>query len=416
LNSLDIRTTTNTSDITNLNNTVSNNENNIINLENSVNLNTSNYNSLNSTFINVQTDLLQNSTDINTLSSLVHNVSESLRGIEYDISNDLTIIDNNVIINGNLSNAEFNQALQDISDIKEDLTIVENNITGITYNINDDNTVIDNNLFVNKNITFTGVLNSISVQTFSHLSGLSQCVQNSLTTLFERPNDISFDGLNRTILNGDFETIGVSYFGDTNTNVLNSSSINSSSINFQTTINNISASTFNYLSNVSSNIQTQFNNILQRITNINFNDNTTTISGNLNINGNLNNITPSEISHLAGLNTNVQDRFNTVGSIRFERVRITGSTSTISGSIVLPLGSSDYAVFSTLYYGLNGTSAGTYNIYGHSSGIGQIIIRNITSTGFEYHLEKASGDNVNIDIHFMILFGITGLNYVKNWD
>jgi len=69
-----------------------------------------------------------------------------------------------------------------------------------------------------------------------------------------------------------------------NANIFQSINYFNGGISFTNYINNVSESTFNFLSNVTSDIQTQFNNILTILTNYNYysDTNTQTISTNLN--------------------------------------------------------------------------------------------------------------------------------------
>jgi hypothetical protein len=370
-------------------------------------------------------DKNQLSTDINIVSGLYHDLAELTRGITYDLTTDTTTIDNNLIITKQLTNTELQNATQDIVLIKADIEDIEDDIQTINTRITDINysndiTTIANGLTVtgdcifpttytsglyanilvsNSFIQFQTTINNISTTTFNYLSGVSSNIQTQFNNILSRIAGINYSG-NTTSITGN--------------------------LSFTGNLNSISTTTFNYLSGVTSNIQTQFNNILNRITNISFDNNTTTITGNLNttnlnttnlnFTGSINNvITPFELAQLNGITQNINDVINQIPKFLFRHVRIVGSGSSISGLIYIPEFSVNYAVFPSYYYGFTG-SGGTYNAIDSSSALKQIIISNILPGSFAYHLEKSTGNNINLDIHFLIVYDLDYLDYVKTWS
>lgn len=105
-------------------------------------------------------------------------------------------------------------------------------------------------------------------------------------------------------------------------------------------------------------------------------------------------------------------------SFEFQSVRITGNAGSVSGNIILSkniTATSNYAVFPTIYYGYTG-SGGTYDALGTSGTMNPIVISAITSTQFTYNFTKGTGDNVNMDIQFLIVYQIAGSDYAKTWS
>ena len=82
-------------------------------------------------------------------------------------------------------------------------------------------------------------------------------------------------------------------------------------------VNGITATEINCLDNISSNIQSQLNNINTNITaGISYNPtgDLTTISNNLNVVGNINDITPTEINCLDNISSNIQSQLNNINT------------------------------------------------------------------------------------------------------
>lgn len=92
-----------------------------------------------------------------------------------------------------------------------------------------------------------------------------------------------------------------------------------------------------------------------------------------------------------------------------------GDAQDFSGTITLNNGgqnSTNYAVFTSIYDNLPQGSGGTYNSSQTSSALHQVIIQTITKTSFQFIINKATGDNVNLTVVFMVIFS-SALAYPK---
>lgn len=105
---------------------------------------------------------------------------------------------------------------------------------------------------------------------------------------------------------------------------------------------------------------------------------------------------------------------NTSMQQEFHFAQVGGNGSSVSSTVnITGNGSTNYAVFPSVYYGYSGSS-GTYNATDTSSAMNTIVISNITSTHFDFHVSKSTGDNVNVFIVFMVVFS-SSLNYSKSY-
>jgi len=140
------------------------------------------------------------------------------------------------------------------------------------------------------------------------------------------------------------------------------------------TINNISTSTFGYLANVSSDIQNQIQSLKSPLTDISWTSgtfNTTNIANRcqtniLKFSGTLNDITTTTFSYLSGLTSNIQNQINNIsntnptGSV----ISYAGSTSTLNGYLLCD--GSEYpipsyvALFNVIQYTYGGNEATGY--------------------------------------------------------
>lgn len=92
-----------------------------------------------------------------------------------------------------------------------------------------------------------------------------------------------------------------------------------------------------------------------------------------------------------------------------------GSAANFSGTITLNYGgqnSTNYAVFTSIYDNLPQGSGGTYNSSQTSGALNAVIISNITKTSFDFMINKATGNNVNLNVVFMVVFS-SQLSYPK---
>lgn len=90
----------------------------------------------------------------------------------------------------------------------------------------------------------------------------------------------------------------------------------------------------------------------------------------------------------------------------FHFAALTGNDANPSGTITLKgnQNTTNYAVFSAIYDNLPAGSSGTYNNAAVSSALNQIVIYDITKTSFSWILNKATGNNVNINIVFNVIY------------
>jgi hypothetical protein len=98
---------------------------------------------------------------------------------------------------------------------------------------------------------------------------------------------------------------------------------------------------------------------------------------------------------------------------RFYYTHVTGGDSSVSRTVSLDVNyGTNYAVFTSIYYGYSG-SDGTYPATKTSSAVNNIVIYGITSSQFSWTLEKSTSDNVNIYLVFMVVFS-NSLDYPKS--
>jgi hypothetical protein len=111
------------------------------------------------------------------------------------------------------------------------------------------------------------------------------------------------------------------------------------------------------------------------------------------------------------------DLINVFPVTKFYPVYVTtGSDGTKSGTVSITNGyNTNYAVFSSIYYGFTGSS-GVYNAADTSSAMNQIVINNITTASFDWVFKHSTGDNLNIYIVFMVVYNDTELTYPKSYS
>jgi hypothetical protein len=108
------------------------------------------------------------------------------------------------------------------------------------------------------------------------------------------------------------------------------------------------------------------------------------------------------------------DLINIFPVTQFHITEFTGNENNGNRSFKFDLkpsyGTTNYAVFTSIYYGYTGSSSGTYTVYGTSSTMGQIVISERTETGFKVNFSSGTGDNLNIKLVCMVVFN-DNLNY-----
>ncbi len=78
------------------------------------------------------------------------------------------------------------------------------------------------------------------------------------------------------------------------------------------------------------------------------------------------------------------------------------------------VGTTDYAVFPSFYYGYSGSS-GTYSAMNTSSAIRyQPIVDERTTTGFKIKFKRTDGDNMNIYLTALVVFN-SGFDYPASY-
>ena len=70
----------------------------------------------------------------------------------------------------------------------------------------------------------------------------------------------------------------------------------------------------------------------------------------------------------------------------------------------------DYSVFPSFYYGFT-RSGGTYDIGATSTAVNQIMITNRLADSFELYVTKTTGDNINVYVVFLVIYGVSTSAY-----
>lgn len=126
--------------------------------------------------------------------------------------------------------------------------------------------------------------------------------------------------------------------------------------------------------------------------------NTLTVTGDLHVSGNIYGAT--------------QDNMEIIS------FHLTGNASSTSEAATLlhnTTGTTNYMVFPSFYYGYTGSS-GTYNATSSSGALNPIIIENRTSSSFHWTLEKATSDNMNVYVTFLVVYGVSTAGFPSSWS
>jgi microcystin-dependent protein len=249
-------------------------------------------------------------------------------------------------------------AQSQLNTLTTNLSTTNTNITGITYTSGTSTTNIPK-------IIFTGTLNNISAVTFSYLSNVQGDIAFSINNLQSQINNIpTFDfsannvftgmckftdtlqldsslniktpsasitltgdnltriqylsnvgsDLNTSITNLNTKTSDLSFSASTTT-VANT--LAASTLTFSSTLNNISTTTFAFLSGASENLQGAINSLKTKTTDISFSGTTTMVantlaSATLTFSGTLNNISTTTFAFLSGATENLQGAINSL--------------------------------------------------------------------------------------------------------
>jgi len=74
----------------------------------------------------------------------------------------------------------------------------------------------------------------------------------------------------------------------------------------------------------------------------------------------------------------------------------------------------NYVVFPSIYYGYSG-SGGTYNAQDSSSSLNKFVITNPTASSFSWVTTKTTGDNINVYIVFLVVYGVSSSNFPSSY-
>jgi microcystin-dependent protein len=137
------------------------------------------------------------------------------------------------------------------SSAQTQLNNLATKLTGISYS---GTTTTVANTLATATLTFSGTLNNISTTVFGYLSGVSSSIQtqlNNLSTNLATTTTNANDALQRAT--------DIEYSGTPTAQTTISNKLITEELQFNTDLNNITPTTFGYLSGVSSSIQTQLN-------------------------------------------------------------------------------------------------------------------------------------------------------------
>ena len=262
-----------------------------------------------------------------------------------------------------------------LSTINSNISTLQDQTTNISYS--SPTTTISNTTSCDV-LSFTGTLNSITPTVFDYLSGATSNLQtqitniNAVTTGVENnfsvqqrfSNNIRLDG--SLIVSGNTITLtnntlkNIQYLSTLSSNVqtqidgittklTNIEYIDSTTeisgdvylydiVTFETSINDITATTFNYLLGVTDYIQEQFDDITQKITGISYSPTTTTIANTTNTSTltfgtSLNGISSTTFGYLTGVTSNIQAQINGISSISLSSNNVFTGTNQFSGNI-----------------------------------------------------------------------------------
>ena len=215
--------------------------------------------------------------------------------------------------------------LEYLQNVSSDIQNQINAINGVTLagsniftalNQFTNNIRLDGSLIVNNNGT---TLTNSTLNKIQYLSNVSSDVNTSLTNL-----NTSVSTLNTKTTKMSYMSVG----GINTTTILDG--LISQTFSFTGTINNISTTTFGYLSGVTSSIQAQINNFSGVSLSANNSFTGSNTFANITFTGTLNNIIPTVFSYLSNLSGNIQDQFNTLAT---KLTAISYSTSTTTTTI-----------------------------------------------------------------------------------
>lgn len=264
--------------------------------------------------------------------------------------------------------ASFSGAL---STVNSNISTLQNKTTNISYS--SPTTTIANTTSCDA-LNFTGTLNSITPTVFGYLSGASSNLQSQITNI----SAVTTATENNFTVKQRFSN---ALQLDGSLNVGNASPIS---------IPNTTLQKIQYLSTVSSNVQTQLTaskNKLTRVEYVSVSD-TTTITGNVNLSTvvfdiQLNEITPTTFNYLSGVTSSIQEQFNDITyiltAIDYSPGTFTTFIDNITNTTTLTFSNTLNGISSTTFGYLTGV---TSNIQSQINNISSISLSsNNTFTG-----------------------------------
>ncbi len=266
-------------------------------------------------FINTATSNIQTQINNITSSSILASASNVFTGATNQFSNTLRL-DGALNLNANalvIPNTTL-QKLQYISTLSSDVqtqinTLTTNSVslsasnvfTGATNQFTN-NIRLDGSLIVNSNGT---TLTNSTLNKIQYLSNVSSDVNTSITNI-----NTSVTTLNTKTTKMSYMSVG----GINTTTILDG--LISQTFSFTGTINNISTTTFGYINSLTSNAQAQLTNLATKLTAISYegSNTTTTIAGDLIFLNNLNSISATTFGYLSGLTSSIQNQLNSLST------------------------------------------------------------------------------------------------------
>ena len=259
-----------------------------------------------------------------------------IRGLTGDVQQQIIDLSNNITNNGGQSS-----------------NIVSGHFTNTDSSDMSANAFFQRDVTVAGNLTVDGSINYISATTFDKISYLSTVSSDVQTQINSSNSNIS------TLQNKTIDILWTS--GQTNKTTIRNH-CETDILTFSNTINNIPAYVFSFLSGISSNVQeqldsryrnylllyTNINDLSQKITDISWEDNKTTINNQcetttLSFSNMLNNISATTFSYLSGMTSNIQEQLN---ALKFTNpvgmvISFAGTSTTLTGYLLCD-GSSYY--------------------------------------------------------------------------
>ncbi len=132
---------------------------------------------------------------------------------------------------------------------------------------------------------------------------------------------------------------------------------------------------------------------------------TTLLNGDVSMNNNCEII--GDLTVLGTLTANINS------SMEIVYFKMTGNAGAVTQTMTLLNNleaTTDYSVFPSFYFGFTG-SGGTYDIGATSSAVNQVMITNRLPGSFEWYITKSTGDNINVYVVFLVIYGVSTSAY-----